>query len=251
VAIKKRYIKMMTQKLLIKPTITTQPQPTQLSLNIPSVDQLFPYFKQGDYVTLHGSPSLTSFATRICIRAQIPKQHGGLSSNIVFIDTGNTFKLYKTTQIAQQHKLNPHKVIENIHVSQVTTAYDLTSQIMEKLEKTIKKHNSKIVIISDIAGPFLDETIPEEEAQKVYSQVLNYLQSFAKKHQIILITTYMPHNNTKRNTKLKEITLTKSNIVLSFTKTPYTSEIELEKHPTYMLGIADYPAENTTLTDFL
>jgi hypothetical protein len=243
---------MMTQNLLIRPTITTiQPQSTRLTLNIPSVDQIFPCFKPGDFATLHGSPSLISFTTRICVRAQISKQQGGLASKIVFIDGGNTFRLHKTTHIAQQHKLNPPKVLENIHVSQAITAYDLTSQIMEKLEKTIKKHNAKIVIISDIARPFLDEDIPEEEAQKVYSQILNYLSSLAKKHQIILITTYMQHNNTKRNIKLKETTLTKANIVLSFTKTIYTNEIELEKHPTYMLGIADYPTENTTLTDFI
>jgi len=246
----------MTQNLLIKPTTTLssvsqQQQPTRLTLNIPTVDQLFPCFKPGDFAVLYGSPSLITFATRICVRAQIPKQLGGLSSNIVFIDGGNTFKLYKTTPSAHQHELNPQKVLENIHVLQALTAYQLTSQIMEKLEETIKRYNTKIVIISDIAGSFLDEDIPEEEAQKVYSQVLNYLSSFAKKHQIILITTYMPHINTERNRKLKEITLTKTNIVLTFNKTIYTSEIELEKHPTYMPGIADYPTENTTLTDYL
>jgi RecA/RadA recombinase len=244
---------MMTQNLLIKPTITTpspQQQPVHLTLNIPAVDQLFPCFKPGDFAILHGSQSLISFATRVCVRAQISKQRGGLASNTVFIDGGDTFRLHKTTHIAQQHGLNPRKVLENIHVSRAYTAYELTSQIMEKLEETIKKHNAKMVIISDIAKPFLDEDIPEEEAQKVYSQVLNYLSSFAKKHQIILITTYMPHNNTKRNTKLKETTITKASIALSFSKTIYTSEIELEKHPTYMLGIADYPTENTTLTDF-
>jgi hypothetical protein len=244
----------MAQNLLIKQTTITaipQQQPAYLTLNIPTVDQLFPCFKLGDFAVLHGSQSLITFTTRICTRAQIPKQFGGLSSNIVFIDGGNNFRQHKTTHVAQQHGLNPRKVLKNIHISQPYTAYQLTSQIMEKLEETINKHNAKIVIITDITGLFLDEGIPEEETQKVYSQVLNYLTSFAKKHQIILITTYMPHNNTKRNIKLKEITLTKANIVLSFSKTRYTSEIELEKHPTYMLGIADYPTENTTLPDFL
>ena len=243
----------MTQNLLIKPTVLPPQQqiPQQLSLNIPTVDQLLPHFKLGDFAVLHGSHTLIPFTTRICIRAQIPKQSGGLSSNIVFIDGGDTFRLHKTTQTAQQHRLNPRKVLGNIYVSRAYTAYELTTQITEKLEENIKKHNAKIVIIADIAKTFLDEDIPEEEAQKVYSQILNYLASFAKKHQIILITTYMQYNNTPRNKKLKEITLTKTNIVLSFTKTLYTSEIELEKHPTYMLGIADYPTENTTLTDYL
>jgi isochorismate hydrolase len=122
---------------------------------------------------------------------------------------------------------------------------------MEKLEETVKKYSTKIVVISDIAGFFLDEDIPEEEAQKVYSQILNYLSRFAKKHQIIIIATYLPHNNTKRNLALKESTVSKAGIVLSFSKTPYNSDIELEKHPNYMLGITEYPSENPTLTDFV
>ena len=245
---------MMTQqKLITKPTIITKPQQsTRLTLNIPDVDQLFPCFKPGDFATLHGSQLLiTPFITRICVRAQIPTQHGGLASNVVFINGGNTFNLHKTTHTAQQHKLDAYKILKHIFVTKTFTAYELTSQITEKLEEEIKKHKAKIVIISDITRPFLDENIPEEETQKVYSQILNYLSSFAKKHQIILITTYIQHNNTKRNTKLKETTLTKTNINISFTKTLYTSEIELEKHPTYILGIADYQTENTTLTNFI
>ncbi|MDR2719521.1 MAG: hypothetical protein LBC03_01795 [Nitrososphaerota archaeon] len=245
---------MMTQqKLITKPTIITKPQPpARLTLNIPDVDQLIPCFKPGDFATLHGTPSLiTPFITRICVRAQIPTQHGGLTSNVVFIDGGDTFRQHKITHTAQQHKLDPRKVLKHIFVTKTFTAYELTAQITEKLEETIKKHKAKIVIISDIAKTFLDENIPEEEAQNVYSQILNYLTSFAKKHQIILITTYIQHNNTKRNTKLKETTLTKTNINIAFTKTLYTSEIELEKHPTYILGIADYQTENTTLTNFI
>ncbi|MCL2135463.1 MAG: hypothetical protein FWH37_07940 [Candidatus Bathyarchaeota archaeon] len=244
---------MLTQKLLIKPTITITQQPTtHLTLNIPEIDQLFPSFKLGDFAVFYGSSKLiTSLTTRICIRAQIPKQQGGLASNVNFIDAGNTFRQHKITQTAQQHGLDPRKTLKNIHITQTYTAYQLTSLITEKLEETIKKFNTKIIIISDIAKPFLDENIPEEEAQKVYSQILNYLSSFAKKHQIILITTYITQNNTQRNMKLKEITLTKTNINISFNKTLYTSEIELEKHPTYILGVADYPTENTPLTDYI
>ncbi len=241
----------MTQNLLITPTITTtQQNPTRLTLNIPNIDQLFPGFKPGDFATFYGSPSLISLAARICVRAQIPTQLGGLSSNVVFIDGGNTFRLYKTARIAQMHGLDPRKVLERIFISRAFTAYQLTSIIMEKLEETVKKYKTKIVVISDIAGFFLDEDIPEEEAQKIYSQILNYLASFAKKHQIILIATYLPHNNTKRNTTLKETTIAKANIALSFNKTAYTSEIELEKHPTYTLGVEDYSTE-TSLMDFM
>jgi hypothetical protein len=243
---------MLAQNILIKQTAitTTQQHPTCLTLNMPEVDQLFPGFKLGDFAVLHGSQSLITLAARICVRAQVPTQIGGLSSNVVFIDGGNTFRLYKTARIAQMYELDPRKVLERVFISRAFTAYQLTSLIMEKLEETVKKYNTKIVVISDIAGFFLDEDISEEEAHKVYSQILNYLSGFAKKHQIVIICTYLPHSNTKRNALLKETTTSKASVVLSFTKTPYTSEIELEKHSNYMLGVVDYP-ENPSLLDFI
>jgi hypothetical protein len=39
--------------------------------------------------------------------------------------------------------------------------------------------------------------------------------------------------------------------VLRFSKTPYTKEVELEKHPSYILGVADLTSENQALTDFM
>src|SRR5208337_5082905 len=122
---------------------------------------------------------------------------------------------------------------------------------LDKLEETIKNCNAKLVIISDIAGFFLDNDIPNEEAQRVYSQVVSYLSSFAKKHQIILIATCLPYSDNRRNSLLQEVTCSKATTVLSFSKTIYTREVTLEKHPFFVLGNAELPSENLTLTDFM
>jgi hypothetical protein len=239
--------KTMTQNILVKPAAIQQ----RFSLNMPSVDALFPGFTAGDFAVLYGSPSVISLTSLLCVRAQLPTQLGGLGSNVVFIDGGNTFRLYKIARLAQLHQLDPHQVLERIFISRAFTAYQLTSLLMEKLEETIKKYNAKLVVISDIAGFFLDDDVPSEEAQKIYSQILSYLSSFAKKHQIILVATYLPYHSTKRNSLLQQTTLAKANIVLSFSKTPYTSEVALEKHPSFVLGIAELPSENLTLMDFM
>ena len=122
---------------------------------------------------------------------------------------------------------------------------------MEKLEESIKVYNAKIVIISDIAGAFLDSDVPLEEAQNVYNQILSYLSNFAKKYKIIVIATYLPYERSRRNSSLQEMTFTKADVLLEFTKTPYTREVSLEKHPFLMLGTAELPSENLTLTDFM
>ena len=78
-----------------------------LSLNMPNVDELFPGFAPGDFAVLYGSPSVISLTSLLCIRSQLPAQLGGLGSNVVFIDGGNTFRLYKIARLAQLHQLKP------------------------------------------------------------------------------------------------------------------------------------------------
>jgi predicted ATP-dependent serine protease len=222
-----------------------------LSLNMPSVDNLFPGFIPGDFAVLYGSPSVTSFTSLLCIRAQLPVQLGGLDSDVIFIDCKNTFTPNSITRLAQLNHLNPVKARKRIFNFSAFTAYQLTSLIMEKLEKKIVTYNAKVVIISDITSLFLNDDISKEEAHRVYSQVVNCLSTLAKKHQIIVVATHLPHEDNIRNATLREITSTKATTVLSYFKTPYTQELNLEKHPTYILGTAEPPSENMTLTSFM
>jgi hypothetical protein len=119
------------------------------------------------------------------------------------------------------------------------------------LEEKILACNAKLVIVADIAGLFLDSSIPKEEAQKVYGQIVSYLVHLARKHQTIIIATYPSHEGSIRNIALKEMTLSKANTVLSYYKAPYTAELNLEKHPTYILGTAEPPSENMSLASFM
>lgn len=122
---------------------------------------------------------------------------------------------------------------------------------MEKLEETVKTYNSKLVVVSDVAGFFLDNDVPQEEAERIYSQIASYLANFARKHQIILIATYLPYQNSKRNNLLHDVTCKNASTVLSFTKTAYAREVNLEKHSCFTLGKAELPSENLTLTHFM
>jgi hypothetical protein len=221
------------------------------SLNMPGVDDLFPGFAPGDFAVLYGSPSVISLTSLLCIRAQLSKQLGGLGSNVVFIDGGNTFRLYKIARLAQLQQLNPQEVLERIYISRAFTAYQLTSLILDKLEEAVKKYDAKLVVISDIAGFFLDNDVPHEEAQRIYNQIVSYLQSFANKHQVVIVATYLPYSDSQRNILFQEITCARANTVLSFSKTMYRREVTLKKHPSFMRGTAELPSENLTLTDFM
>jgi RecA/RadA recombinase len=236
----------MMQNMMVKPQAAQQ----RFTFNTPEVDDLFPGFTAGEFAVIHGSPSLTTLTSLLCVRAQLPTQLGGLSGNVIYIDCANTFQPESIGRFAQLNHMNQAVARQRILNFSAFTAYQLTSLVMDILEEKITSVNAKLVVIGDIANLFMDSAISKEELQKAYSQLVGYLSYLAEKHQIIIVATYPSHEGSIRNIALKEMTLSRANTVLSYSKSPYTQELNLEKHPTYILGTAEPPSENMSLANF-
>jgi len=239
----------MQQQLILKPAMA-QLTSTKLAFNVPDVDGLFPGFKAGDFAAILGSEAVTSLMSRLCVQAQLPRNLGGLETKVVFIDSANSSSLSNILEAAKLHQLEQQALDENVVHMRAYTAYRLTSLIMEELREIVESSDAKLVVVSDIVAPFLSDNVDDQEAKAVYSQIVSYLATFAKKRKIIIIATFLPHEGNRRTNTLREITTVKANTVLRFTKTPYTSEVELEKHPSYMLGFTEYTPEIKKLTDY-
>jgi hypothetical protein len=237
----------LSQKIIAK----IIPSQTLLSLNMRNINQLFPGFASGDFAFLHGSHAVSSLASLLCIRAQLPPQLGGLGSNVVFIDGANTFRLYQITRLARLHQLDPKQVLDRIYISRAFTAYQMAALILQKLEDAVKTCNAKLVIISEIAAMFLDKDVPEEEAKRIYSQVTTRLLNFTRKQHAITIATYPPHEDSQRNIYLQALTSGRANVAIALKQTKYEREVILEKHPAFTLGSAELPTEILPLTAFM
>lgn len=162
------------------PSILVKPIPSQiLSFNIANIDDLFPGFTIGDFAVIYGSPSVLPLSLLLTVRAQLPFQLGGLETNVVFVDGGNTFRLYHVSHIAQSSQLDPKQVLERIFISRAFTAYQMTVIVLEKLKEAIDKFDSRFVVISDIAGLYLDKDVPPREAGDVFNQLTVYLSARA------------------------------------------------------------------------
>jgi hypothetical protein len=241
-----RKAKDLSQSIVVK-TLSSQ---VHLKLNMPNVDQLIS-FNAGDFAVLYGSHSVSYLTSLLCVRAQLPAQLGGLASDVVYVDGSNTFRLYQVSRLAQIHNLNPKQVLDRVHIARAFTAYQMTALITEKLKETVEKYSAKLVIISDIAGTFLDKDIPEDETCSIYRHVASYLSVFAKAHNLILITTQLPHKNTQRNSCLQTLTCISASVVASLRKTTHEHRFVLEKHPSFVLGYAVLSSETPTLMEFM
>jgi predicted ATP-dependent serine protease len=221
------------------------------SLNMRNIDDLFPGFVPGDFALIYGSSSINSLISSICVKAQLPTSLGGLNTNVVYVDAGNTFKISRMKRQAQVHHMNTKKVLKGICLNKALTAYQLTTLIMERLKTEVQKYNSKLIVISDITGLFLDEKIEEDEAWQVFSQIIAYLYNFAHQNKIILIVTSPFYQKSHRSDSLQSLLHKRTNVVISLRQTMYDHEFELEKHPRFMLGTAEYPDGGVSLSDFV
>ena len=240
-------MRVLSQKTLVK----SLPSQALLTLNISNIYELFLGFATGNFALLYGTSAILPLSSLLCVRAQLPNQLGGLGTDVVFVDGGNTFRLYQVSRIAQIHQLDPRQVLKRIYISRAFTAHQLTSIVFGRLKDTVDKFNSKLVIISDIAGLYLDKDVPAEEAKRVLSQLVAYLSSFAEENKLIIIATYPPHHRSRRNSFLHTLAYSRANVVISIRPSKYGQDFVLEKHPRFRLGRAEFPSENLTLTEFI
>jgi hypothetical protein len=223
----------------------------RLSLEIEQIDKLFSGFTLGDFAVIHGSSAVQALLPRICVKAQLPYQLGGLESNVLFVDGANSFRLYAVSQIAQTWELDPKKVLERIFISRAFTAYQLASLILEKLQGAITKFDSKVVIISNLAQRFLDKEIPKKESEEIFNQLTTHLSTFAEENHVVLIVTHRHYSWPKRTIVFKQALCDSANVVMSFRKTKQIPYFSLEKHPLLQLGTTEFLSNYYTLLDFI
>jgi hypothetical protein len=221
-----------------------------LALGIPKLDEAFPGFQSGEFAVLVGQPLSTMLSFLLSVRCQLPFKRGGLNSRVVCIDGGNTFDPYAVSAVAQEYGLEPRSVLEKIFISRAFTAYQLTALIFEKLEEALKRYRSKLVVISDITGLFLDRDMPKMEGRDTFLKMTQYLLELATGRPTIVVASYFPRPYSSRNLFLETVLLGRASTVIRFKQSRGGFKFALEDHPNVKPFVADFPSNGVTIDMF-
>lgn len=222
-----------------------------LSFGMSRIDEAFPGFQRGDFAVLFGHSLCKMLTFRLSVRCQLPRRKGGLSSTVVFVDGGNTFDPYAVSATAREYGLEPESVLEKIFVSRAFTAYQLTALIFEKLEEALKRYNSKLVVISDIAGLFLDRDVPKIEGRDLFFKMTQHLLNLASRRQVIVVTSYFPRVYSNRSLFLELVLYGKACTVIGLKKSKGALKLVLERHSGIEPFVMDFPSNGVTMDMFM
>lgn len=105
----------------------------------------------------------TQLCHQLAVNVQLPKELGGLEGSVIVIDTENTFRPERITQMAEARGLNPSEVLSNIYVAQ---AYNSSHQMLlvdnaKELANKLKKDGKpvKLLVVDSLMAHFRSEYI--------------------------------------------------------------------------------------------
>ena len=158
----------------------------RLTVDIKKIDSILCFLSIGQKVVVVGYNS-QKLIERLAVRAQLPHRYGGLDSNVVLVDGGNSSDPYLCINFARQYGLNVKDALSKIISSRAFTVYQLANLIIHELPDIIKKYNAKLVVISDLLAMFTND--PYLDKRDVELILDSILQSISKLRECLVVVS--------------------------------------------------------------
>jgi DNA repair protein RadA len=137
----------------------------------------------------------TQLALQLAINATMPAERGGLDGHVVIIDTENTFRPERVSQMATALGLDPKEVLDRIHVARAFNSAHQT-MLVDKAHEMARQYPVKLLIVDSLTGHFRAEFIGRgtlaNRQQKLNTHMHDILE-FATVHNAVAYVTNQVH----------------------------------------------------------
>jgi replicative DNA helicase len=152
---------------------------------IQELDKLLDGFKAGEIVYIDGRSDLISeIPNQLCVHT-----YRTFNSDTIYIDGGICMDPYKIAKYARIMEIDQYEVLNHVQISRAFTIYQLSTFIEQMLEKEIKKHQPRTLIIGRFPTLYLDPDVPKKESQCILKNNIQTLKKLTEKYHLITILT--------------------------------------------------------------
>jgi len=133
----------------------------------------------------------TQICHTLCVKVQMPKEQGGLSSGAIYIDTETTFRPERIAEIAETYNLEPEDILSKIIVAK---AYNSAHQelIVREVGRLIEKEKIRLLIVDSAVAHYRAEFLGRgtlAERQQRLNRFMHNLLRMTEVHNLAVVVT--------------------------------------------------------------
>lgn len=139
----------------------------------------------------------TQFAHQLAVNVQRPNADGGLDGDVIYIDTENTFRPERITQMAEAYGMDAEKALKRIHVAR---AFNSNHQMLlaERAQDICRQFPVRLIIVDSLTAHFRAEFVGRgtlaERQQKINRHMHDLLRVAGLQNAAVVVTNQVSAN---------------------------------------------------------
>lgn len=134
----------------------------------------------------------TQLAFTLAVMATRPLEEGGFDTDVIYIDTENTYRAGRVYMIAEARGYDPEDVLNRIHVIKVNNSAHQVLVLNKAKKLSAEKGGIKLLIVDSIISHFRAEYLGRgtlSERQQQLGKHLNELADFSRNNNAVVYVT--------------------------------------------------------------
>jgi len=132
---------------------------------------------------------------QLAVNVTRPPEEGGLDGDTVWIDTENTFRPERITQMSEPQGLDPEKVLKRVHVARAFNSHHQMLLVDKAIEVT-KDFPVRLIVVDSLTAHFRSEYIGRgtlAERQQMLNKHIHDLMRFGDVYNAVVYVTNQVH----------------------------------------------------------
>jgi hypothetical protein len=111
---------------------------------------------------------------------------------VLYLAGANIFDPFLVGRLARASRVAPSRVLQRIHVSRAFTCHQMARLVTDCLASAIQRYGARWVILSGPLETLYDESVPDQEAMRLFHTMRITLQRLAQQDVQILCVSPLP-----------------------------------------------------------
>lgn len=165
------------------PELRTISRPA-LTTSVPTLDRILGSFEAGKITLIDsGSNFVFQLTTLLCVRA-VMEGH-----EVVFLDGGNSVDPHGMVALGKRAGLTREEILPRVHVARAFTCHQMTTLILDMLDKKIEETRAGIAVLACLPEMFLDEDVEVGEAHQLFQRSMRAIRRTVADREVVGLLT--------------------------------------------------------------